>query len=164
MIRWTVWKAMDGLALQLVAGNTGLRAIKFGEAEPDVPVEGDVHPVLRAAIDQLSAYFAGSLREFDLPLEITGTDFQMRVWRLLREIPYGETRSYRDLAVALRNPLAVRAVGAANGANPLPVIIPCHRVIGANGSLVGYGGGLQVKKRLLEFERLSTGSAGRLLW
>ena len=164
MIRWTVWKAMDGLALQLVAGNTGLRAIKFGEAESDGTDDGDAHPVLQAAIYQLSAYFAGSLREFDLPLEITGTDFQMRVWRLLREIPYGETRSYRDLAVALRNPLAVRAVGAANGANPLPVIIPCHRVIGANGSLVGYGGGLQLKKRLLEFERLATGSAAGLLW
>jgi methylated-DNA-[protein]-cysteine S-methyltransferase len=153
MTRSTVWKTTDGLTLQLVAGNTGLRAIQFGEAHSDVIDDGDAHPVLRAAIDQLTAYFAGSLREFDLPLEMKGTDFQMRVWRLLREIPYGETRSYRDLAVALGNPRAVRAVGAANGANPLPIVIPCHRVIGANGSLVGYGGGLQLKKRLLEFER-----------
>lgn len=153
MARWTLWKARDGLTLRLVAGNTGLRAIVFGETEAEPSGGADADPVLRAAIDQLSAYFAGSLREFSLPLEIAGTDFQVRVWSLLRDIPYGETRSYRDLAVALGNPKAVRAVGAANGANPLPIVIPCHRVIGANGSLVGYGGGLPLKKRLLEFER-----------
>jgi methylated-DNA-[protein]-cysteine S-methyltransferase len=153
MARVTVWKAMDGLTLRLVAGNTGLRAIMFGEPESEVSGDGDADAVLGEAIDQLSAYFAGSLREFSLPLEMTGTDFQMRVWRLLREIPYGETRSYRDLAVAMGNPMAVRAVGAANGANPLPIVIPCHRVIGANGRMVGYGGGLPLKKRLLEFER-----------
>ena len=144
---------MDGLTLRLVAGNTGLRAILFGEPGGEDSVDGDVHPVLRAAIDQLTEYFAGSLREFNLPLEMAGSDFQMRVWRLLREIPYGETRSYRDLAIALGKPTAVRAVGAANGANPLPIVVPCHRVIGANGSLVGYGGGLALKKRLLDFER-----------
>ena len=81
MAGWTVWKPMDGLTLQLVAGNNGLRAIQFRQAGSEVPGDGDAHPVLRAAIDQLSAYFAGSLREFNLPLEITGTDFQMRVWR-----------------------------------------------------------------------------------
>ena len=153
MRRSIVWKATDGLTLRLVAGKDGLRAILFGESESGVPGDGDAHPVFRAAIEQLSAYFAGSLREFRLPLEMAGTDFQMRVWRMLRDIPYGETRSYRDLAVALGNPAAVRAVGAANGANPLPIVIPCHRVIGANGSLVGYGGGLALKKRLLELER-----------
>jgi methylated-DNA-[protein]-cysteine S-methyltransferase len=147
-----VWKATDELTLRLVAGKYGLRTILFGESEPEVPGDRDAHPVLPAAIEQLSAYFAGSLREFSLPLEIAGTDFQMRVWRMLRDIPYGETRSYRDLAVALGNPMTVRAVGAANGANPLPIVIPCHRVIGANGSLVGYGGGLPLKKRLLELE------------
>jgi methylated-DNA-[protein]-cysteine S-methyltransferase len=155
MTRWTAWKAMDGLTLRLVAGNTGLRAIVFGEPESQDPGDGDVHPVLRAAMDQLSAYFAGSLREFSLPLEMAGTDFQMRVWRVLLEIPYGETRSYRDLAIALGKPTAVRAVGAANGANPLPIVVPCHRVIGANGSLVGYGGGLHLKKRLLALEQAS---------
>jgi len=144
---------MDGLTLRLVAGNTGLRAIVFGEPGSEESEDGDAHPVLRAAINQLTAYFAGSLREFNLPLEMTGTDFQIRVWRLLCDIPYGETRSYRDLAIALGKPTAVRAVGAANGANPLPIVVPCHRVIGANGSLVGYGGGLPLKRRLLEFER-----------
>jgi len=144
---------MDGLTLRLVAGNTGLRAIVFGEPESEDRGDGDAHPVLREAINQLNAYFAGSLREFDLPLEMIGTDFQMRVWRGLCEIPYGETRSYRDLAIALGKPTAVRAVGAANGANPLPIVVPCHRVIGASGSLVGYGGGLALKKRLLALEQ-----------
>jgi methylated-DNA-[protein]-cysteine S-methyltransferase len=153
MTRWTVWKAIDGLTLRLVAGNDGLRAILFGEDESEAAGRDDSHPVLLEAASQLSAYFAGSLREFSLPLEMAGTDFQMRVWRKLCDIPYGETRSYRELAVALGNPKAVRAVGAANGANPLPIVIPCHRVIGANGSLVGYGGGLNLKKRLLELER-----------
>jgi methylated-DNA-[protein]-cysteine S-methyltransferase len=153
MARCTAWKPMDGLTLRLVAGNVGLRAIVFGEAESEDTEDDDAHPVLRAAIDQLSAYFAGSLREFSLPLEMAGTDFQMRVWRMLCKIPYGETRSYRDLAIALGKPTAVRAVGAANGANPLPIVVPCHRVIGANGSLVGYGGGLALKKRLLALEQ-----------
>ena len=153
MTRRTVWKAIDGVTLRLVAGNEGLRTITFDQPESDISSDGDAHPVLRAAIEQLTAYFAGSLREFNLPLEVTGTDFQMRVWRILQDIPYGETRSYRDLALALGSPTAVRAVGAANGANPLPIVIPCHRVIGANGKLVGYGGGLALKKRLLELER-----------
>jgi len=158
MTRWAVWKFLDGLTLRLVAGNEGLREItfgerEFGEREPEISADADAHPVLRAAIEQLAAYFAGSLHQFSLPLEITGTDFQMRVWRILRDIPYGETRSYRDLAISLGRPTAVRAVGAANGANPLPIVIPCHRVIGANGKLVGYGGGLPLKKRLLELEQ-----------
>lgn len=153
MTPWAVWKTIDGLKLRLVAGNEGLRTITFDQPESDISGNDDTHPVLRAAIEQLTAYFAGSLREFSLPLEITGTDFQMRVWRILRDIPYGETRSYRDLAISMGQPAAVRAVGAANGANPLPIVIPCHRVIGANGKLVGYGGGLALKKRLLELER-----------
>jgi methylated-DNA-[protein]-cysteine S-methyltransferase len=104
------------------------------------------------AVRQLCAYFAGELREFHLPLEIVGTDFRKRVWEQVRSIPYGETRSYSQIASALAAPKAVRAVGAANGANPLPIVIPCHRVIGAGGELVGYGGGLPLKKRLLELE------------
>jgi methylated-DNA-[protein]-cysteine S-methyltransferase len=153
MTRWAVCKTIDGLTLRLVAGNAGLRAITFGEPESEIAAANDDHPVLRTAIEQLTAYFAGSLREFSLPLEMAGTDFQMRVWHKLRDIPYGETRSYRDLAISMGRPTAVRAVGAANGANPLPIVIPCHRVIGANGKLVGYGGGLPLKKRLLQLEQ-----------
>jgi methylated-DNA-[protein]-cysteine S-methyltransferase len=104
-------------------------------------------------IDQLKAYFAGELKEFDLPLRLDGTPFQRTVWDQLRRIPYGETRSYGELADALGNPKASRAVGLANGRNPVGIIVPCHRVVGANGSLTGYGGGLDRKKRLLDFER-----------
>ena len=101
---------------------------------------------------QLEAYFAGELTEFDVPLAPHGTDFQRRVWAALVEIPYGETRTYGDLAAALGMPNACRAVGAANGRNPIGVIIPCHRVIGSTGGLTGYGGGLRRKRALLELE------------
>jgi methylated-DNA-[protein]-cysteine S-methyltransferase len=109
--------------------------------------------VFLAVIDQLGAYFAGELTTFDLPLADVGTPFQRSVWAALRRIPYGETRSYGQLAQALGRPEAARAVGAANGANPLGIIVPCHRVLGANGSLTGYGGGLERKRFLLELER-----------
>ncbi|MDO0937849.1 methylated-DNA--[protein]-cysteine S-methyltransferase [Streptomyces sp. DG2A-72] len=104
------------------------------------------------AEDQLKAYFAGELKEFTLELRLHGTPFQRTVWDQLRKIPYGETRSYGDLADALGNPGASRAVGLANGKNPIGIIVPCHRVVGAGGSLTGYGGGLERKRRLLEFE------------
>ncbi len=107
----------------------------------------------RTVVDQLSAYFAGDLKEFDLPLKLAGTPFQQRVWQQLQRIPYGETWSYGKLADALGNPKASRAVGLANGKNPIGIIVPCHRVIGANGNLTGYGGGLERKKQLLDFER-----------
>ncbi|MFP3987033.1 methylated-DNA--[protein]-cysteine S-methyltransferase [Streptomyces sp. E11-3] len=103
-------------------------------------------------VRQLRAYFAGDLKEFDLPLRLDGTPFQRSVWAGLREIPYGETRSYGELAEAVGNPGASRAVGLANGKNPIGIIVPCHRVVGANGSLTGYGGGLERKRRLLDFE------------
>jgi methylated-DNA-[protein]-cysteine S-methyltransferase len=106
-----------------------------------------------AVIDQLGAYFAGELTTFDVPLAAVGTPFQRSVWAASRRIPYGETRSYGQLAQALGRPEAARAVGAANGANPLGIIVPCHRVVGANGSLTGYGGGLERKRFLLELER-----------
>jgi methylated-DNA-[protein]-cysteine S-methyltransferase len=106
-----------------------------------------------AAIAELQEYFAGSRRAFTVPLAPSGTPFQLRVWRALLDIPYGETTSYGELARRLGQPTASRAVGLANGSNPLPVIIPCHRVIGANGSLTGYGGGLPIKQRLLALER-----------
>ena len=107
---------------------------------------------MREPIRQLQAYFAGELKSFDVPLEIAGTDFQKRVWSALRTIPYGQTRSYSEIAAQIGAPQAVRAVGAANGRNPIPIIVPCHRVIGASGSLVGFGGGLEWKRLLLDLE------------
>lgn len=112
---------------------------------------------------QLDAYFAGTLRQFDLPLTLSGTAFQNRVWRLLATIPYGETTSYGALARQLGTPKASRAVGAANGNNPLPVILPCHRVIGSSGALTGFGGGLPVKKFLLRHEAEVAGIGDRQL-
>jgi methylated-DNA-[protein]-cysteine S-methyltransferase len=105
------------------------------------------------AEEQLQAYFAGELKEFTVELRLTGTPFQRGVWGQLRRIPYGETRTYGQLADALGTPTASRAVGLANGRNPIGIIVPCHRVIGANGGLTGYGGGLERKQRLLDFER-----------
>jgi methylated-DNA-[protein]-cysteine S-methyltransferase len=111
----------------------------------------------RAARDQLAAYFAGTLRRFQLPLAfVEGTEFQRRVWYALLEIPYGETISYADLAGRIGAAKAVRAVGAANGRNPISIVVPCHRVIGSNGSLTGYGGGLPRKRWLLEHERMAS--------
>ncbi|BDD08716.1 methylated-DNA--protein-cysteine methyltransferase [Fulvitalea axinellae] len=104
------------------------------------------------AVSQLEAYFAGDLKEFDLSLAPEGTDFQCKVWRELEKIPFGETRTYEEISRALGNPKAVRAVGAANGANPIGIIVPCHRVVGKDGSLTGYAGGLSLKRKLLELE------------
>jgi len=106
---------------------------------------------------QLAEYFAGARRDFALALAPDGTDFQRAVWQALTTIPYGETRSYRQIAEQIGHPHAVRAVGAANGANPIPIIIPCHRVIGADGSLIGFGGGLDAKRYLLDLERSHSG-------
>ena len=105
------------------------------------------------AISQLDAYFAGELLDFDLELDLVGSEFQRRVWAALLTIPYGETRSYGQIAAQIGSPNASRAVGFANGHNPIGIIVPCHRVIGANGSLTGYGGGLERKKSLLDMER-----------
>jgi methylated-DNA-[protein]-cysteine S-methyltransferase len=109
--------------------------------------------VLQLAAEQLRAYFAGDLRDFDLPLSLSGTEFQRRVWTALRGIPYGETISYGELARRIGRPSASRAVGAANGCNPISIIVPCHRVIGADGTLTGYGGGLDRKRWLLGHEQ-----------
>jgi len=139
--------------LRLTAGDAGIRAIQFAPfAESGAP-PGVANPLLAEAVRQLRAYFKGELREFELPLDLAGTEFQLRVWRELTRIPYGETRSYQDMARAIGAPKAVRAVGAANGANPIAIVVPCHRVIGAGGKLVGYGGGLPLKRRLLSLER-----------
>lgn len=110
-------------------------------------------PLLKRAAVQLSEYFDGRRRIFDLPLDPRGTAFQKSVWSALQDIPYGETRSYKDIACAVGNPKACRAVGMANNKNPIAVIIPCHRVIGADGTLVGYGGGLDIKQVLLDLEK-----------
>jgi methylated-DNA-[protein]-cysteine S-methyltransferase len=109
-------------------------------------------PALAACAQQLGEYFARQRRQFDLPLSAAGTSFQKTVWQALAAIPYGELRSYRDIAQVIGKPAAVRAVGAANGRNPLPIVVPCHRVIGSNGSLTGFAGGLGIKTYLLELE------------
>ncbi|MGH9423590.1 MAG: methylated-DNA--[protein]-cysteine S-methyltransferase [Thermoanaerobaculia bacterium] len=114
---------------------------------------------LRVVANQLREYFAGERQAFDLPLAPCGTEFQQAVWKALLEIPYGETTTYSTIAGKIGRPAAVRAVGAANGANPIPIIIPCHRVIGANGSLTGFGGGLDVKRRLLSMESRVAGQS-----
>jgi len=125
------------------------------QAYPPKDQEGWVRDdaVFPEAVEQLDAYFAGELFDFDLPLALRGTPFQLAVWSALQEIPYGETRSYGFLAERIGRPSASRAVGMANGRNPVGIIVPCHRVIGANGKLVGYGGGVDRKHTLLEHER-----------
>lgn len=142
--------------LLLVGGRRGLRTIDFPHngrpAMPAVGIARDAEP-LAAAAQQLREYFAGERREFDLVLDLQGTPFQREVWTALLQIPNGSTWSYGELAQHLGRPNASRAVGAANGANPIPVIVPCHRVIGANGSLTGFGGGLPIKRWLLDHER-----------
>lgn len=110
-------------------------------------------PFLENVSEQLDQYFAGKRKEFEIPLEIRGTDFQKAAWEELQRIPYGETRSYKEIAERIGRPKAYRAVGLANNRNPIAIIIPCHRVIGSNGELVGYGGGLNTKKFLLDLER-----------
>jgi methylated-DNA-[protein]-cysteine S-methyltransferase len=152
MLEWTEVLFLDGLKLRLVASESGIRAIEFTLAKPVDGHQRDANPLLREAVSQLHAYFARDLRRFKLPLDMHGTEFQKRVWRELETIPYGETRSYAQIAAAIGTPNAVRAVGAANGSNPVAIVVPCHRVIGSGGRLTGYGGGLPLKKRLLELE------------
>lgn len=121
------------------------------------PAGTDADPVLAEASCQLKAYFAGQLTDFDLPLALDGTEFQQTVWAGLRQIPYGETISYGELATRIGQPSASRAVGLANGRNPVSIVVPCHRVIGASGSLTGYGGGLDRKRFLLSLEQRVSG-------
>jgi len=142
--------------LLLAAGDDGLRLIEFPDPRHPMPPaddwsEGD-NDVLAATRGQLEEYFDGTRRAFDLPLAPRGTSFQRGVWHALATIPYGATISYRDLAERIGKPSAMRAVGAANGRNPLPIVVPCHRVIGADGSLTGFGGGLPTKRFLLQLE------------
>lgn len=153
----TMWyDTIDSLNGTLIAAadESGLRWLLFPQNRHEPVREGWQRDTASFAElrRQLAAYFAGELHDFDLPLAPQGTPFQQSAWAALRAIPYGETRSYRDQAVAIGNPKAVRAVGLANGRNPLPIVIPCHRVIGANGSMTGFGGGIDTKRFLLDLE------------
>ncbi len=141
--------------LLLAATDRGLYRVQFDCTLPAVPDEVWVESPerLRQSIEELSAYFRGELRNFTVPLDLRGTPFQVRCWEALRRIPYGNTCSYAELALAVGSPRAFRAVGQANHNNPIAIIVPCHRVIGANGSLTGYGGGLSIKEKLLRLEK-----------
>jgi methylated-DNA-[protein]-cysteine S-methyltransferase len=155
--------------LRLVATDEALIALLWTGLRPDnvalpaqISLEGahedPNHPILLAAEAQLTEYFAGTRREFDLPIEMRGTEFQKQCWEQLLAIPFGETRSYQQIANALGNPKSTRAVGAANGRNPISIIVPCHRVIGSSGSLTGFGGGMENKALLLALEGSATPS------
>lgn len=148
--------------LTLVASDAGLVAILWPDETPDRVRLGDAserddHPVLTAAAAQISEYFAGTRTAFDLPLDPQGTPFQRDVWLALADIPFAETRSYAEIARAIGRPSATRAVGAANGRNPLSIVAACHRVVGANGALTGFAGGLETKRFLLDHERRVAG-------
>ena len=147
--------------LKLVTSADALVAILWERERPNriqlVTLNCDPQqPILLETERQLKEYFAGTRNEFNLPLEPAGTEFQKKVWRALREIPFGQTRSYLDLAKSIGSAKAVRAVGAANGKNPLSIVVPCHRVVGANGALTGFAGGLEVKAKLLAHEGCRT--------
>ncbi len=148
---------IDNIHFTVITSTNGIREIIFNiekdnsklvntiQLQPEDPDMFNVYP-------QLKEYFSGERKQFDLPLEIEGTEFQKRVWNELLKIPYGRTISYKELAVRLGDEKVIRAAASANGANPLPVVIPCHRVIGSDGSLIGYGGGLEIKEKLLVLE------------
>ena len=141
--------------LRIAVDATGLRCVMFENNKYDAPNRSEWRldkVVTREAREQMLQYFSGERREFDLKTSFTGTEFQQRTWQTLASIPYGQTWSYTELAKRIGSPKAVRAVGAANGRNPLPIVLPCHRVIGSNGTLTGFGGGISVKKWLLEYE------------
>jgi methylated-DNA-[protein]-cysteine S-methyltransferase len=149
--------------LTLVASNEGLAAILWENERPhrvplNIEAENATHPVLVEAERQLREYFAGRRRRFDLTLDVSGTAFQRAVWDALLTIPFGETRSYAQIAKQIGHPSAARAVGAANGRNPLSIVAPCHRVVGSTGALTGFAGGLDVKARLLALEGVDPGN------
>jgi methylated-DNA-[protein]-cysteine S-methyltransferase len=152
--------------LTLVATDEGLAAIIWENDRPDrvrlnMTAEEVRHPVLVETERQLEEYFAGHRKQFALVLDVSGTAFQRKVWNALLTIPFGETRSYAQIAQQIGNPAAVRAVGAANGRNPVSIVAPCHRVVGSSGALTGFAGGLDVKARLLAFEGAAQGSMAR---
>ena len=159
MTHYTYMESPVGRLL-LAGDETGLQRVAFAEGgkalQPEPNWSDDARP-LRQAVEQLKAYFAGDLRTFDLPLRMEGTPFQLAVWRALQDIPYGETASYGEIARRVGTPQGSRAVGLANGSNPIAIVVPCHRVIGSNGKLTGYGGGLNNKETLLALERKHAG-------
>lgn len=152
---YTYYQSPHG-QMTIQANDIGLLGVWF-EIQTTQPQElgaySDDHAILNQTKIQLEEYFSGSRTQFDLPLAAKGTDFQQSVWQALCKIPYGETWSYQQLADEIGNPKAVRAVGLANGKNPISVIVPCHRVIGKNGKLTGYAGGVETKEKLLQLER-----------
>ncbi|HEX6075366.1 MAG TPA: methylated-DNA--[protein]-cysteine S-methyltransferase [Micromonosporaceae bacterium] len=150
-MRWTVYDSPVG-ELLLGANREALCRLSFTGARPAPAARADGDPALVATSAELDEYFAGRLTQFTVPLSLAGSEFERRVWAALLKIPYGETRSYGGIARAAGEPDAARAVGIANNHNPVAIIVPCHRVIGADGKLVGYGGGLATKRTLLELE------------
>jgi methylated-DNA-[protein]-cysteine S-methyltransferase len=163
-----VYKVVDSPVgrLELVATGDGLAGILWENDRPgrvrlNIGSEDSGHPVLIETERQLAEYFAGRRKEFTVKLDFAGTDFQRRVWNALLTIPFGETRSYAEIARQIGNPAAARAVGAANGRNPVSIIAPCHRVVGSTGTLTGFAGGLDVKAHLLALEGQSLSSAER---
>lgn len=137
--------------VEVMGSELGIEQINFRDEAPENSPEAP--ECVHEAIRQLKSYFEGTLMEFDFPLKPQGTDFQVSVWNLLRSIPFGETRSYMDLAHSLKNEKAIRAVGTANGKNPIAIVVPCHRVVGSDGSMTGYAGGIWRKTWLLRHEK-----------
>ena len=142
--------------LRIYEENQNITAIRFAFIGPEKPETGEEKEtgLLKKAVQQLSEYFDGTRKSFDLSLAPKGTDFQQKVWKALQTIPYGDTVSYKYIAETIDCPKGFQAVGMANNQNPIPIVIPCHRVVGANGKLVGYAGGLDVKKELLTIEKM----------
>ena len=143
---------LGGINLGIAEEASAIVKVFFGHEMP-AGFSGAETPLIKKAAEQIEEYLAGKRKKFSLPLAPHGTEFQTAVWQALRSIPYGETRSYGEIAALIGRPKAVRAVGMANHCNPIVIIVPCHRVIGSSGDLTGYGGGLPLKKRLLELER-----------
>jgi methylated-DNA-[protein]-cysteine S-methyltransferase len=145
--------------LTVVGSDRGIRFVMFNNDAHPKPLEQlqisdtEIHDTVNVAISQLEEYFDGSRRSFDLPLDLRGTEFQVEAWNALAEIPYGHTASYGQQAASIGRPKAVRAIGGANGRNPVAIVLPCHRIVGADGSLTGFGGGIEVKKWLLDHEQ-----------
>ena len=149
-------------ALFLAASERGLVRLEFNSRleplDPEKVGLRESSDVLAPYLRQLEQYFAGERRDFSFPLDLRGTDFQLQCWRALLDIPYGETRTYADIARTIGHPQAFRAVGMSNNRNPIAIVVPCHRVIASNGSLCGYGGGLDIKRKLLDLERAHSGT------
>jgi methylated-DNA-[protein]-cysteine S-methyltransferase len=150
-------ETISGIKIGVIASSKGITNIilKFKSLPEEKKEATKLHPddpYLFNIFTQLRDYFSGNLKKFDVPLDLNGSDFQMKVWNELKKIPYGKTKSYKTISEKLGDVKSIRAVGKANGQNPIPIIIPCHRVIGSNGRLTGYAGGLDVKEKLLEIE------------